>query len=155
MTQPRWLDPQEMLAWKSFFEASHLVERRVEQQLREEGLSHPQYEIMVRLADAPNTELRMTQLAEDVVTSKSGLTYQISKMEKAGLVRRRSCPSDDRGVYAVLTDRGRHKLEQTAPGHVELVRSCLIDLLGRDQLDALTDGLTTVTRKLRAGEPNS
>lgn len=151
MTEPRWLDQQEMAAWGAFLEASHLVARRVEQQLREqEGLSHPQYEILVRLSGAPDGELRMTELAEHVVTSKSGLTYQIGRLEKAGLVRRRSCPGDDRGVYAVLTDDGHRKLCQAAPGHVALVRSCLIDLLDREQLAALTDGLDTVTHRLRA-----
>ncbi|RCW38495.1 DNA-binding MarR family transcriptional regulator [Halopolyspora algeriensis] len=150
MTEPRWLDQQEMAAWHAFLEASHLVARRVEQQLRErEGLSHPQYEILVRLSAAPEGELRMTELADLVVTSKSGLTYQIGKLEQAGLVRRRSCPGDDRGVYAVLTESGRRKLDRAAPGHVDLVRSSLIDVLTREQLESLADGLSTVTRTLR------
>src|SRR5919197_6494756 len=107
MSEPRWLDDREMAAWTAFLEASNLIARRVEQGLRDQaGLSHPQYEILVRLADAPGREMRMTELADRVVTSKSGLTYQITRMEKAGLVRRRTCSSDDRGVYAVLTDDG-------------------------------------------------
>ncbi|MDR7302307.1 MarR family winged helix-turn-helix transcriptional regulator [Haloactinomyces albus] len=151
MTEPRWLDSEEMAAWYAFLEASHLVVRRVEQQLREqEGLSHPQYEILVRLAAEPAGEMRMSELAEHVVTSKSGLTYQIGRLEKAGLVRRRSCPGDDRGVYAVLTEDGHNTLRRAAPGHVALVRSSLIDVLGREQLATLAAGLNAVTRELRA-----
>lgn len=153
MTEPQWLDEREMAAWTAFLEASHLVERRVEQQLKEqEGLSHPQYEILARLSAAPDGALRMAELADLVVTSKSGLTYQIGRLEKLGLVHRCSAPGDDRGVRAVLTEEGRAKLDRSAPGHVALVRSSLIDLLSRDQLAALTDGLSAVTRSLRTGE---
>lgn len=153
MTEPRWLDEQEMAAWTAFVESSNLLARRVEQQLRDQaGLSHPQYEILVRLSATPGGELRMTELAASVVTSKSGLTYQITQLEKAGLVRRRSCPTDDRGVFAVLTEEGREKLRQAAPGHVGVVRSLLIDALSREQLSALAESLEAVARNLRAGE---
>ncbi|MGI8310437.1 MarR family winged helix-turn-helix transcriptional regulator [Saccharopolyspora sp. ASAGF58] len=151
MTEPRWLDADEMAAWNAFVEASNLIARRVEQQLREQaGLSHPQYEILVRLAAEPDGEMRMTELAQRVVTSKSGLTYQVTQLEKAGLVRRRTCDTDDRGVVAGLTGAGREKLRATAPGHVELVRANLIDVLDRDQLRAIAEGLGAVTRALRA-----
>lgn len=150
MTEPRWLDEQEMAAWNAFLEASHLVERRIEQQLKDqEGLSHPQYEIMVRLADAPNGEMRMTELAGLLLTSKSGVTYQIGKLEKAGLVWRHSCPGDDRGVFAMLTEQGLAKLRRAAPRHLKTVRSVLIDVLSRDQMASLTDGLESVARELR------
>ncbi|MER7076790.1 DNA-binding transcriptional regulator, MarR family [Saccharopolyspora kobensis] len=150
MAEPRWLDDEEMAAWNAFVEASNLVARKVEQQLREQvGLSHPQYEILVRLSAAPGGELRMTELAQLVVTSKSGLTYQVTQLEKAGLVRRRTCESDDRGVYALLTDAGREKLRAAAPGHVEVVRANLIDVLDRDQLRSVAAGLGEVTRHLR------
>ncbi|MEV0696891.1 MarR family transcriptional regulator [Saccharopolyspora sp. NPDC050389] len=153
MTEPRWLDAEEMAAWNAFLEASNLVARRVEQQLREQaGLSHPQYEILVRLAAEPDGEMRMTELAQRVVTSKSGLTYQVTQLEKAGLVCRRTCDTDDRGVIAGLTDAGREKLREAAPGHVELVRANLIDVLSRDQLRAIAAGLGEVTRTLR-GRP--
>ena len=131
----RWLNEDEMRAWQSFLAAGALVDRRIDQQLKEAvGLSHPQYEILVRLAAAPDGELRMTELADTVLTSKSGLTYQVTQLEKAGLVTRRSCPSDVRGVLAVLTEAGRRRLEQAAPGHVALVRELLIDVLTPGQL---------------------
>ncbi|MGW7328982.1 MarR family winged helix-turn-helix transcriptional regulator [Streptomyces sp. NPDC054840] len=150
MAEPRWLDEREMRAWSGFLAASALVNRRLDQQLKDDaGLSHPQYEILVRLAAAPGRELRMTELANGLINSKSGLTYQVTQMEKAGLVRRRSCPSDVRGVFAVLTDAGSAKLEEAAPGHVAAVREILVDVLTPGQLDALADGLGEVGRRLR------
>lgn len=148
----KWLDEGEMRAWQSFLAAGALVDRRVDQQLKEAvGLSHPQYEILVRLAAAPDGELRMTELADTLLSSKSGLTYQVTQLEKAGLVARRSCPSDVRGVIAVLTEAGRRKLEQAAPGHVALVRELLIDVLTPGQLAAIADALGEVSRRAARG----
>nr|WSX53254.1 MarR family transcriptional regulator [Streptomyces sp. NBC_00974] len=150
MAETRWLDDREMRAWEGFLAASALVNRRLDQQLKDDsGLSHPQYEILVRLARAPEGELRMTELANGLINSKSGLTYQVTQMEKTGLVRRRTCPSDVRGVYAVLTETGRARLAEAAPGHVTTVREVLVDVLTREQLDALADGLGEVSRRLR------
>jgi len=156
MSGTRWLDADETRAWESFLAAGALVDRRVDQQLKEAaGLSHPQYEILVRLAAAPDGELRMTELADTLLTSKSGLTYQVTQLEKAGLVTRRSCPSDVRGVFAVLTEAGRRRLEQAAPGHVALVRELLIDVLTPGQLAVLADALGEVGRRAAAPERTS
>ncbi|MBD3580574.1 MULTISPECIES: MarR family winged helix-turn-helix transcriptional regulator [Streptomyces] len=150
MAGTRWLDEREMRAWRGFLAASALVNRHLDQQLKDDsGLSHPQYEILVRLAAAPRNELRMTELANGLINSKSGLTYQVTQMEKAGLVQRRSCPSDVRGVFAVLTEAGRARLEEAAPGHVSAVREALIDVLTPAQLEAIADGLGEVSRRLR------
>src|SRR5436190_21850000 len=107
MSDTRWLNEQEMAAWQGFLEASNRVARYLEQQLKDDaGLSHPQYEILVRLSGAPGGEIRMTELADLLITSKSGLTYQVGQLEKRGLVRRRSCPTDVRGVFAAITVEG-------------------------------------------------
>lgn len=147
---PRWLDPQEMAAWTGFLAAANLVERRVAQQLKDDArLSHTQYEVLVQLSAAEGGELRMTELADRLVTSKSGLTYQVTQLERAGLVARRACPSDVRGVIAQLTEAGREKLAAAAPGHVAAVREALIDVLTPDQLSHLAEGLAEVGRRLR------
>jgi DNA-binding MarR family transcriptional regulator len=139
---PHWLDAEEMRVWQAFLAAGALVGRRVEQQLKEQaGLSHVQYEVLVRLSGAENGELRMTELADSLLTSKSGLSYQIGRLEQAGLVRRRMCESDVRGVYAVLTDAGRAKLAEVAPGHVATVREYVVDRLGRGRLTLLAEAL--------------
>ncbi len=148
--EPRWLDDRERAAWVAFLAASNLVARRLEQQLKDEaGLSHTQYEVLVQLSAAEGRSLRMTELADLLVTSKSGLTYQVTQLERAGLVARRSCPSDVRGVIAELTDRGMEVLRQAAPGHVAAVRAALIDVLTPEQRDQIAQGLGEVSRRLR------
>ncbi|MEU6970692.1 MarR family winged helix-turn-helix transcriptional regulator [Kitasatospora aureofaciens] len=150
MNEPRWLDRDEMAAWRGFVVASNLLNRRLERQLKEDsGLSHQQYEILVHLSAAPGDSLRMTELADKLVTSKSGLTYQVTQLERMGLVARRSCPSDVRGVIAELTDQGREMIRRAAPGHVALVRELLIDVLTREQLAVLAEGLGAVSARLR------
>jgi DNA-binding MarR family transcriptional regulator len=149
MAEPRWLSAEEMRAWQALLAAGALLDRRLDQQLRREaGLSHTQYEILVRLAAAPGGELRMTDLAGALYTTKSGLSYQISRLEKAGLVRRGSHPGDVRGVLAALTEAGRRRLAQAAPGHVAAVRRLLIDVLTAEQVTVVADGLGEVARRL-------
>ncbi|MBA0050581.1 MarR family transcriptional regulator [Streptomyces sp. AJS327] len=156
MSDTRWLDDREMAAWQGFLEASNRVGHFLERQLKEEaGLSHPQFEILVRLAEAPDGEMRMSELAEQLITSKSGLTYQVGTLEKRGLVRRRACPTDVRGVFAALTDEGREILRVAAPGHVDAVRRALIDVLDREELAIIADGLSRVGRGLREQERNT
>lgn len=139
-----------MAAWRAFVAASHLLERRIEEQLKAAaGLTHPQYEILVVLSESPGRQMRMTELARGVVVSKSALTYQITQLEKAGLVERTTCPSDERGVLAVLTDAGARCLERVAPGHVEVVREHLIDQLSREELHAVTRAMRKTEASLR------
>lgn len=145
VTDPQWLDAEELRAWQAFLAAGALVGRRVEQQLKDQaGLSHLQYEVLVRLSGAPNGEVRMNELADSLFTSKSGLTYQIGQLEQAGLVRRRPCDQSVRGVLACLTEAGRGKLAEVAPGHVAAVRSALVDQLDRRELVLVADALERV-----------
>jgi DNA-binding MarR family transcriptional regulator len=151
VTDSNWLDEEESRAWRAFVATSALLERRLDQQLRDDvGLSHLQYAILVRLSAAEGSAMRMTELADSMLNSKSGLTYQISQLEKAGLVQRAPCTIDVRGVYAALTDKGRELMERAAPGHVALVRELLIDSLTRDQLTAIADGLGEASRRMLA-----
>jgi DNA-binding MarR family transcriptional regulator len=152
----RWLDPSEMKAWLAFLEVSHLLERAIEQQLRQDaGLSHAQYEILSRLEAAAGGRLRMSELADVIVVSRSGLTYQISQLEKAGLVRREKCPSDERGILAILTPAGRDALTRAAPGHLRVVRDNLIDALTPAQREALAEGLSAARARLRLRAPSA
>jgi DNA-binding MarR family transcriptional regulator len=151
MADPNWLDDEEMRAWLAFIATSALLDRRLDQQLRDDvGLSHLQYEILAQLSAAEGNAMRMTELAANLLNSKSGLTYQVSQLEKAGLVHRAPCTIDVRGVYAALTDKGKELLERAAPGHVATVRELLIDVLTRDQLTALADGLGEASRRMLA-----
>ncbi|MEV4278617.1 MarR family winged helix-turn-helix transcriptional regulator [Actinoplanes xinjiangensis] len=147
----RWLDEVEMRAWVAFLDTSNLLLQRINQQLRDDGgLTQPQYELLTRLAEAPEQRMRMAELALALVTSRSGLTYQVSQLEKAGLVRREPCAGDDRGVLAVLTTEGEQALLRAAPGHLRVVRENLIDQLDRDQLVTLADTLSRARAHLRS-----
>ena len=145
MSEANWLDQRELDAWRAFLLASTLIERQVEQQLKDDAeLSHQQYEVLSRLADAPGGELRMTVLAEVARTSKSGLTYQVTQLEKAGLVRRHSSAGDDRGVVASITGEGLEKVRSAAPGHVNLVRKLFLDGLTDEEFDGFSTGLNAL-----------
>ncbi|MFD6221310.1 MarR family winged helix-turn-helix transcriptional regulator [Nocardia asteroides] len=148
MDEPRWLDAAEMRLWVRFLAAGALVDRAVDQHLKGEGLTHTQYEVLVRLAEAPEATMRMTDLAAALYTSKSGLTYQVGKLEEAGLVRRVDADTDVRGVNAVLTAEGRATLDAVAPGHVEVVRRVFVDVLEPDQRAAISAGLGAVADRL-------
>jgi DNA-binding MarR family transcriptional regulator len=139
-----------MAAWLAFLEVSHRLDRAIEQQLkRDADLSHAQYEILSRLESAPGCQLRMGELADVIIVSRSGVTYQVTQLERAGLVRRAKCPSDERGVLAVLTGAGRAALSRAAPGHVQMVRHYLIDALTPAQRTALAKGFAAARDRLR------
>ena len=107
MTGTTWLDAEEARAWRAFVTAAALVDRRLDQQLKESvGISHLQYGILAQLSECGDHEMRMTELAGSVLNSKSGLTYQISQLKKAGLVRRRPC--DTSSLRGVAGDRQRN-----------------------------------------------
>lgn len=148
MANARWLSAEEGHAWHHFVQAYHLLERQIEQQLqRDAGLSHAQYNVLVVLSECEGRRMRMTELARRVVVSKSSLTYQIGKLEKAGLVRREPHESDERGILAVLTDAGQELLSATAPGHVETVREYLVDLFTQEELAKLAGFMQVVHEK--------
>lgn len=154
MTEPRWLNETEMRAWTGFLETGDLIHRLVERQLQEAGgLTMVQYEILTRLAERPTRRANMTQLATLVICSRSGLTYQVSQLEKAGLLTREPDPADDRGVLAVLTDAGHTVLKATAPGHLATVREGILDILTPDQIAHLAEIFDTTREHLREVVP--
>lgn len=154
MRGPRWLDETEMRAWTGFLETYQLLHRLVDRQLRDDGeVTQIQYEILTRLNESPARRLRMTELADRMVCSRSGLTYQASQMEKAGLLQRQTDEQDERGVLAVLTDVGLAVLERTSPGHVATVREGFLDVLTEEQIGQLAD-LFGITRRHLSGISN-
>lgn len=144
----RWLDPQEQQAWRSYVRAVRLVDEVLRRGLEEHELSHPEYEILVRLSEAPGRALRMSELADEVVNSRSRLTHTVNRLERAGWVARRPCPQDGRGVECLLTDAGFTTLEAAAHTHVRGVREVLIDPLTRAEFLALGASLTKVANRI-------
>ncbi|TCO33197.1 DNA-binding MarR family transcriptional regulator [Kribbella steppae] len=147
MAEPRWLNEQEQQAWRAFIAAQRVVNTRIEQQLqRDAGIPHTYYEILVRLSEAPDGRLRMSGLAVATQGSRSRLSHAVNRLEQAGWVRREGIESDRRGQVAIITDLGRQKLVETAPGHVEEVRKSVFDALTEDQIDHLHDICATLAQ---------
>lgn len=143
------LDDRELAAWHDFLQITAIINRRIEQQLKQDaGLTHPQYEVLSRLSEAAEGSLRMTELAQAAVTSKSGLTYQVTQLEKAGFVARRHSPGDDRGVVAYLTDKGWAKLRAAASGHARLVRELFREGLTDKEFSGLATAMAAMHRHL-------
>jgi DNA-binding MarR family transcriptional regulator len=149
-----WLDQQQQRSWRAFLVGTTLLMDRLDRELREQHrLSLPEYEILVRLAEAEGNRLRMAMLADSVSHSRSRVTHTVSRMESAGLVARDACISDGRGVEAVLTDQGRAALETAAPTHVAGVRRLLVDLVDAEDFEAVGRVFDKVADRLIDANP--
>ena len=146
--QTRWLDADEQRAWRSYLRAVRLLDEQLRRGLEQHDMSHSEYEILVRLSEAPGRALRMSGLADGVVNSRSRLTHTVSRLERAGWVRRQPCPHDGRGVECVLTDDGFAALDAAAKTHVDGVREYLLDPLTREEFLALGAHLAKVANAI-------
>jgi DNA-binding MarR family transcriptional regulator len=150
-----WLTSSQQRNWRAYLLGTTLLMERLDRDLRERhGLSLPEYEILVRLSEAPDRELRMAELADSVKNSRSRVTHTVKRLEEAGYIVRRACESDGRGVIAALTDAGFAKLASAAPDHVESVRQGLIDVVTPEELDTIGRGFAKVGERLETGRPD-
>ncbi|MET9022573.1 MarR family transcriptional regulator [Actinopolymorpha sp. NPDC004070] len=156
MTDTRWLDDGQQRVWRDFLAATRLFFERLDQELQaESGMPHAYYEILVRLSEHPDREMRMSELADVLGSSRSRLSHAVARLEERGWVRRRACATDRRGYLAALTDDGFAALEAAAPGHVEGVRRHLFDQLSDDQVAELGTISATLARHLEAGRESA
>jgi DNA-binding MarR family transcriptional regulator len=138
MEDTRWLSQSEQQSWRSWLKAVAVTTERTEQDMkRDNDMSMAEYEVLVRLSESPGRRLRMTDLADRTLASKSRLSHQVARMEAAGLVGREGCAEDRRGAYAVLTELGWNRLVAAAPSHVESVRSTFLDALTAEEFALL------------------
>ncbi|WP_034627409.1 MarR family winged helix-turn-helix transcriptional regulator [Cellulomonas cellasea] len=153
---PRSLDAVQLGAYFALIEASSLLKHAVEQQLQDAGgLSYVQFQLLATLGDAPGGSRRMTDLADGVVYSRSGLTYQAQMLEKRGLVVRTPSLEDERSVTVTLTDEGRAVLGGVLPGHVAVVDDLLLAPLSREDVETLADILGRARDHMRRTPPRS
>ena len=153
---PRTLDPTELGAYLSLIEVSSLLRHTVEQQLQEAGdLSYVQFQLLARLGDSPEGSLRMTDLADGVVYSRSGLTYQAQLLEKRGLVVRAPSVDDERSTTVTITSEGLATLAKVFPGHIAVLDELLLAPLQREDVSTLADVLGRVRDHMRAAPPRS
>jgi DNA-binding MarR family transcriptional regulator len=146
---PRWLDADEQKAWRAWLYSAQLLLDRLDRDLTQQtGISHAYYEILVALSETPGRKMRMSELADRCLSSRSRLSHAVSRLEERGWVGRELCPDDGRGQLAVLTDNGLAALEAAAPIHVESVRTHLFDQLTPEQVDDMRDLGETLLRHL-------
>ena len=148
-TAPRWLNPTEMKAWRRYILASRRLLEALDSDLDSHDLSMPDYEILVQLSDAPDRSMRMSELAEKALLSRSRLSHRMKVMEKAGWVKREACPIDKRGYFAVMTAKGWKAIVAAAPDHVDSVRSRFVDHLSKADQAALAEIFERVSESLR------
>jgi len=147
----RWLSESEQLAWRGWIDASRRVLAATDRQLkRDAGLTTDDYEVFVRLSEADQHRLRMSELANSVTNSPSRLSQRIDRLSRDGYVERVRCVEDARVWWVELTDTGREKLEATAPGHVGAVREAFVDRLTADEDHDVESNRTLVVEDVAA-----
>lgn len=132
------LSPRELAAWRGMLEAHGTLVAQLDRELeREHGLALSAYEVLMYLGDAEGEKLRMGELADRLLLSRSGITRLVDRLVRQGLIERRRCQDDGRGYYAELTPAGRAKLDAARPDHLAGVRRHFLARLAPDEVDAL------------------
>jgi DNA-binding MarR family transcriptional regulator len=138
VAEPNWLDDREQRVWRSFYAMRRVLDRAIDRQLVEAGLSSADYDLLVPLSEAPAHELRARDLGKRVGWDRSRLSHQLRRMEQRGQIRRHDCEDDARGTMIALTGEGLRAVKAAAPGHVDVVRRYFVDLLSPAECELLT-----------------
>lgn len=150
------LNPVQMSTYFALTEAVSLLQYAVRRQLQAEGgLSYVQFEILATLATADGRVLTMTDLADSIVYSRSGLTHQAGLLERDGLITRRASPDDQRATIVDITDAGRDRVAAVLPGHIDVVRELLFETLSERDVRTLGDLMTRARDHMRSRPPRS
>ena len=144
-------DTAQLAVWRLLLEAHAALTDLLERELvAERGLPLNRYDVLLNLAEAPDGRLRMQELSESVLLSKSGLSRLVDRMVEAGLVRRERSQADRRGWYAVLTDQGRSALRRAAPTHLRGIQEHFARHLDTAEVQVLAAALGRVVAAARA-----
>jgi DNA-binding MarR family transcriptional regulator len=135
---PTLLDHDELAAWRGLLRVHAEMTRALDAELtRRHGLPLTSYEVLLYLADAPGGRMRMAELADSVLLSRSGLTRLVDRLERNGLLTREQCEDDARGWFAAITDRGRAVFDEARVTHLAGVRERFLSRFSRDELRML------------------
>lgn len=135
---PRLLDADELAAWRGLLYVHAGMTKALDAQLtREHGLPLSSYEVLLYLADSPHGQMRMSELADSVLLSRSGLTRLVDRLERDRLLRRERCEQDARGYFAAITDEGRELFARARATHLGGVRELFLSHFSRAELRAL------------------
>jgi DNA-binding MarR family transcriptional regulator len=133
----RWLDDDEQTTWQAYIRLRQRMDSALAAGLAGDGVSAPDYEVLVALSQAPEDRLRARDLGAEICWDKSRLSKHLARMDARGLVERTPAADDARGVLVCLTAHGREVLERAAPNHVALVRRLFIDEMSDEEAKAL------------------
>jgi DNA-binding MarR family transcriptional regulator len=132
------LNQLEMGAWGGFLRAHRSLVAELDEELRREhGLPLTSYDVLVQLENAPGRQLRMSELADAVLLSRSGLTRLVERLQRKHLLERRECADDARGAFAVLTDEGAAALRKARKTHLAGVRTRFLERFDEKELERL------------------
>jgi DNA-binding MarR family transcriptional regulator len=148
-SEPRWLNAAEMKAWRRYIIASRRLLEALDDDLGDHDISMSDYEVLAQLSEAPDRRMRMSELAEVAMISRSRLSHRIKVMEKAGWVKREACPIDKRGYFAVMTPKGWKAIVAAAPDHVESVRARFLDALDKGDQKVLAEIFERVATRIK------
>ena len=144
------ISPEEFRAYAALIASSTLLQRAVERNLREQAeLTQVQFEVLMNLSNAGDSGIRMAQLADALIVSRSGLSYQVAQLESRGWITRERSADDERGVVAHITPKGERMRQRVYAGHIDIVRSAFLDVVEPGELSTLTDALERVAARLR------
>lgn len=143
-----WLSPQELTAWRAYIETTGDLLRAIEHELEPFGLDRGDYQLLAMLSEAPDQQLRMSELADQLRLTRSGLTRRMEGVLKKKLVSRSQSTKDGRVVYAQITAKGMDLLKTAAPEHLKTVRRLMIDLLSPAEVKALGSAFGKISENL-------
>ncbi len=136
-------------AWRSFLSANVQLMERLDQELQQRSnINMTDYEILSELSAAPERRLRMSDLARQVLVSRSRLTYRVDRLTEVESVVREECEDDRRGLWAILTDKGQAALDEASAGHFNDIRTWFFDLMTEEELQIMTSVMTRMDDKL-------
>ena len=139
-TEIKPLSERELRAWRGLLRTHAMLVKRLDAELEaEHDLALTSYEVLLHLHSAAEHKMRMCEVAESVLLSRSGLTRLVDRLEREGLVERASCPDDARGAFARLTDAGEQKFRAAQQTHLAGIRAHFLEHFGPDMLDTLGD----------------
>jgi DNA-binding MarR family transcriptional regulator len=134
------LDATELAAWRGLLRTQAALTKQLDAELiSAHGIPLSSYEVLLHLHEAPEGKMRMAELAESVLLSRSGLTRLVDRMEREGLIRREPCTEDARGWFAAITDTGREVFARARITHLDGVRERFLSHFSREELALLGD----------------
>lgn len=143
------LSEAERQIWRAFLSANVQLMERLDHELQQRShLSLTDYEILSELAGAPDNRLRMSELADRVLVSRSRLTYRVDRLVNVDYLAREECEDDRRGLYAILTDVGAAALDTASEGHLADIRNWFFSAIEDDELEVIGRVMSRISEKL-------